>query len=251
MSIEKNVNGYISDFTCGHCFAQSGYNVLSAEYSVNRGTWGDFFGGGAIAIIECRHCEMINLLIFRLDEVDYDHSINNEYGVMPFLEEHPEIVSASYDNQMKCLADILSLHLLGQFPYGHKLGEKIPDDIKRDLQEAANCLSVNAPNSAAIMCRRVIERIAIHFGVNERTLSGTLKVLEDKKLIDCEYIIAFKEIKDWGNIGAHPKENDPGIYQTEAERIVRFTYLIVERVFYKLDIQTAVNELAAIRKGKN
>lgn len=248
MSIEKNIKGLISDFTCGHCIAQSGYDVLCAEYSVLRSTWGDFSNGGAFAIVKCRHCEMLNLLSFRLNEDDYGPSLNSQYEFRSYLEERPGIISARYDGHL--LEDILSMRLLGQFPYGYKLDKQIPDDIKRDLQEAANCLAVSAPNSVAIMCRRVIERLAIHFGVKERTLATTLKVLENKKLIDIELVSAFKEIKDWGNIGAHPKENDIGIYQAEAEKIIRFTYLIVERVFNKNDIQNVANELAKIREGK-
>jgi len=249
MSIEKNIKGLILDFTCGHCFAQSGYDVLFAEYSVSRGTWGVFFDGGAFAIVKCRHCEMLNLLSFQLNENDYGPSLNSPHEFRPYLEEHPSIITARYEGHV--LEDILSMQLLGQFPHGHKLGKQIPDDIKRDIQEAASCLAVSAPNSAAIMCRRVIERLAIHFGVRERTLATTLKVLENKKLIDIELVSAFKEIKDWGNIGAHPKENDTGIYQAEAEKIVRFTYLIVERVFNRSDIQNVANELAKIRKEKN
>ena len=251
--IESNIKGLITDFTCGHCFARSGYDVLFAEYSVLRGTWGDFFGGGAFSVVKCRNCEMLNLLSFRLDEDDYGHSLNSKYEVIPYLEERPGIITANYDSDMKCLADILSMRLLGQFPFGYKLGEQIPDDIKRDLREAANCLSVGASNSAAIMCRRVIERIAIHFGVQKgkRPLGKTLEILEKKELIDVEFINAFVEIKDWGNLGAHPKEDDPGIYQTEAEKIVKFTYLVVERIFDDDDIRNTLNELATLRKERN
>jgi hypothetical protein len=55
------------------------------------------------------------------------------------------------------------IELIGQYPYGHKL-DSTPEIIKRDLQEASNCLAIAASNAAVIMCGRVIERLAVHFG---------------------------------------------------------------------------------------
>lgn len=250
MKIDKNVQGLIQDFTCGYCLAQSGYNIAFAQHSELRGTWGDFYEGRAIAILECRSCKMLNVLVFDVDaEEDVGHPVN-ELG--PFLAEHPHIISAGFDKEEGSIYPTW-IELMGQYPYGHKLSKEVPQVVQQDLQEAANCLAVGSSNAAAIMCRRVIERLASHFGVKpdkNRMLGVTLKELEDRKLIDGKLLSAFKEIKDWGNMGTHPNEGEEGIDLLEARKVVEFTFLVVEHIFPHKDIRSFSDELRQMREKK-
>jgi hypothetical protein len=251
MNMDENVQGLIKDFTCGYCLAQSGYNIAFAQDSEWYGTWGEFYSGTAIAVLECRNCKMFNVLMFDVDEEGYGGSMD-EFELGPFMAEHPEIIYSGFDKEEGSIAPTW-IELMGQYPHGHKLSKEVPGVVRKDLKEAANCLAVGSANAAAIMCRRVIERLAAHFGVKPdkgRMLGETLKELEGKKLVDERLLKAFKEIKDWGNIGTHPNENDDGIDLLEAKKIVEFAFLVVDHIFPQKDIHSLGDELRQMRDNK-
>ncbi len=210
MSIEENIKRLVKNFTCGFCFASSGYEVVFADYSTWRGTYGDLWAGRAFAILKCNHCEMFNLLNFRVEEEDYEFE-KSEEELGPYLFKNPKIVDSGWypvskDSFFGTMGMMSPMWLapIGQYPYGYKLNDDIPPEIRRDLQEAGNCLAVNAINASAVMCRRVVERLASNFGVKpQRTLHRTLEKLKELEKIDEMLFEALHEVKYWGNLGAH------------------------------------------------
>jgi hypothetical protein len=251
MKIDKHVQALAKEFTCGYCFAQSGYNTVFAQHSALRGVSGDLYSGTAIAVLECRNCSMLNLLVFGVDE-DQNGTSMDESDVGPFLAEHPEIIGSHFFEDEGSLFTMW-IEMKGQYPNGHKLSEDVPWIIRKDLLEAANCLAVGASNAATIMCRRVIERLATHLGARSdkgRMLGAILREFEEKKLIDEKLLNAFREVKDWGNISTHPSKNEEGIGLTEAKQVVEFTFLIVESIFPQKDIASSINELRLIRENR-
>lgn len=211
---------------------------------------GDFCVGRAFASLECRSCKMFNLLVFNVTEDDWGGS-TSDLGL--FLAEHPEVISASLDRESMLILSPTRIELMGQYPYGHKFSDDIPDLIRQDLQDAANCLAIGAANAAAIMSRRVIERLAAYLGIEpnrHRMLAATLEELKDQELINERLYRAFKETKDWGNIGAHPSRGEEGINLPEAKRVVEFVFLIVDYISSRKDLHSFTADLKQRRKGK-
>ena len=232
-SIIQNINDMVSEFTCGYCFAQSGYDNVFSDHAEIWHTYGDLLVGKAIAVLRCRKCKMHNIFIFSVTESDYGDSMP-ESDMGPYLAERPQIISCGYDEELGMITLIMWIECMGQYPYGHKLPESVPENIRLDLQEAGNCLAIEASNAAVIMCRRVVERLAAHFGVTpkkNRMLGQTLQELEKKELISNDLLTAFREIKDWGNIGTHPGESEQGIQFSESRKVVELTFLLIEHVF--------------------
>ena len=251
MLIDRNIQGLITDFTCGFCSAQSGYEFAFAGHSEWRGSWGGLCEGRAIAVLECRNCKMLNVLTFKVDEDDNEWPMT-DWELGPYLAEHPEIIEARYDSSQDTISPVW-VALIGQYPHGHKLSNSIPALVRQDLKEAGNCLAVGAFDAAVIMSRRVVERLAAHAGVKPdkgRMLGETLKMLEQKKLIDEALLKAFREIKEWGNIGTHPSEDDEGLSMADAKTIVEFVHQVVDQIFPTADIRSTTDELRQRRENR-
>lgn len=85
---------------------------------------------------------------------------------------------------------------------------RIPDEIKKALNEAKLCLSVEAPMASSAMSRRAMQSACLHQGATEEKLEKQIDELYTKGIITAQ-------IKDWahsvrlvGNDGAHPKNKE-------------------------------------------
>ncbi|MFZ1265711.1 MAG: hypothetical protein WAU95_04545, partial [Anaerolineae bacterium] len=143
--------------------AQSGYDIVFADHSETRHVYGDLLEGKAIAVLKCRNCRMLNLLVFSVKEEDFGGSME-ESELEPFLAEHPHVLSPGFSEEEGSIAPMW-IELMGQYPHGFKLSRDVPVTIRYDLEEAGDCLAVGASNAAAVMCSRAIERLAADFGI--------------------------------------------------------------------------------------
>ncbi|MFY1111160.1 MAG: DUF4145 domain-containing protein [Methanosarcinaceae archaeon] len=95
--------------------------------------------------------------------------------------------------------------------------EGLPKGIEEYYQEALRCISVDSPNGAVTLFRKIIHAIGIYYGIAEKNDNKNLfKIIE--KLADDGYILpriknALLRIKDIGNDGAHINGNEPDISQ--------------------------------------
>ena len=236
--LDQAVRGTITVFACGYCFAQAGYDIVSAEVSEATWPWGDLEHGNAFALVTCRSCGMINLLAFGLEE-DRAHGTTTGVLLSLHLDEHPEIIRYVW---IPAGTDVFgheegrvyttSIALLGQYPYGHRLADNIDEVLRGDLQEAGNCLAVGAGSACAVMCRRVVERLAGSLGVEpQATLHLTLQKLQQEGRIDDTLHAAPSEIKAWGNVGAHPDADSPGWTAAEARDLLALVIHAVEYAY--------------------
>jgi hypothetical protein len=87
---------------------------------------------------------------------------------------------------------------------------EIPTHIGEDFSEAIRCLSVNAYNAAAEMCRRSLEASCIHLGIPKgmRDLEDMIDSLEAQRKITPHMKEVAHKIRLGGNRGAHPPEAD-------------------------------------------
>ena len=250
----KAIKAIIKDFTCGYCHAQQGYDVVYAGFDLDK----YYVGGRAFAILKCPSCKRLNLIIFDVvtDELPQPcgagpHTSMEEIeeAEKEFLAEHPETVSVTCDENDVIWRAFLSNPF--QYPHGYKFSESIPPLIEGDLVEAGNCLAVRASNAAAVMCRRVVERVAEHLGVpRRRNLEQTLNKLEelgvDKAIVD-----ALRAIKEWGNVGAHSGK-DEDVDLPHAREIFNLVITLVEYVFSHdlIKIKNMTDKLAEEHKRR-
>jgi hypothetical protein len=250
MNVSETVKRVVTDFVCGYCLAQSGYDVVTADCIWRHD---DLWAGGTIAegkafvIVECRSCRLPTLFVF---DVYYDEYIFwTDEGFSPefYCLEHPGVISVDWDASERLFEGCTGILFIGQYPYGHKFSESVPEAVCRDLEEAGNCLAVNATNACAAMCRRAIEQLANSLGIEpESNLCNTLKKMRDSGYIDQGLFEALYEVKQWGNIGAHA---DPGLIGLkEARNLLELVIRAVEYVYLKREIVTTADRLRQRRK---
>ena len=98
----------------------------------------------------------------------------------------------------------------------------LPEDINHYYQEALQCMSVEAPNGAATLFRKLIHAISVHYGIVETddymSIPKMIGKLEEEDVILPRFEEALTEIKELGNDGAHINENEPDMDQIETVR---------------------------------
>ncbi|MBN2256493.1 MAG: DUF4145 domain-containing protein [Anaerolineaceae bacterium] len=246
MALETNIEHLITDFTCGFCLAQLGYEIIFADRSECLPP--GFFlptAGQALAVIQCHSCKTHSVLFFAVEDQEEPFPME-ETRAYYYLEEHPEIIDdegkllSSYeaDGVSYVVIPPLRLKLMGQYPYARKFDDGIPESLRQDVQEAGSCLAIGAANASAVMSRRVVERLAKSLGLEVKprdSLCSILKKLKDGSHIDETLFNAMMEVKDWGNIGAHPGEED-SLKFDDARQVLS---LVIQAIEYACSNQRA------------
>lgn len=148
----------------------------------------------------------------------------DEFALKEFFDRNPDVVNDHWDSE-EGMFEYTWMEYQGQYPSGRKVSSAVPDDVRDALREASNCLAVGASDAAVLMSRCVIERLVSHLdeAQNRARLADALKSLKNKKIIsEAMYRFLF-EIKEWGNIIAHPKDRLP-INLREAQKVVEFVF---------------------------
>lgn len=250
MSHEKDITEavtfVVTEFVCGYCFAQSGYDVVAANCLWRHD---DLWAGGMIAegkafvVAKCRNCRLPNLVVFDVHYDEHIFRVDEWFSPEFYCAEHPGTILVDWDATEHIVYGYTWVSFVGQYPYGYKFSASIPDAVRDDLQEAANCLAVNAASACAAMCRRAIERLAKSLGIEpESNLCNTLKKMRDKGYIDQALFEALYEVKQWGNIGAHADDTDT-IELEEARALLGLVVRSVEYVYMKGEIKTGAESL--------
>jgi len=270
MAIKTNVERMITNFTCGYCLTQPGYAIVFADYSALRPYGIPLEIGRAFAVVRCRHCKMLNVLVFSVED-DEPLVVKEEdlQLVMMELDDDPQIIDPRWDWDKPSdrpadtrptdlpwddgfeVAAPERLNYMGQYPYGHRLGDSIPRAIRQDIQEAGSCLAINAANACTIMCRRAIERLAKSFNIDTKRkedLRKLLQKLRDQGHTDGTLFDALNEIRNWGNIGAHADEEE-SIALDEARRILELVTQAIEYAYsnQKERLERSTRHLSACR----
>ncbi|HNE05597.1 MAG TPA: DUF4145 domain-containing protein [Anaerolineales bacterium] len=260
MDIEDNLRREYGDyFQCGICQTFSEYEILFAksyeEYHYDdEGTKGQGF-----AIIQCQKCESLSLLTIKISGELRFESLLNEEDLNEFLRDNPDILNTEFSFYSADKFDdgaqpfyALCMSILGQYPFGLSVSKDVPDQIKLDIQESFNCLAIGAVNASVIMSRRVIQQIAINFGVKEdKFLGKALNELKEKNIINNELHEALIEVKNWGDGGAHPGKIQ-NILPEDAKKVADLMLFLVNYIYpTKRDPSPMVEELKKIRQGKS
>lgn len=123
----------------------------------------------------------------------------------------------------------------------------VPMEIAASYAEALRCFNrASAYTGTAILCRRTLEGICVHFGEKKGSLAQKLKALKDKGTIDSRvYDWANDVLRTLGNDAAH--DVNETIEEEDAKHALDFTRAIIEYLFV---FQAAYDRFKAEREER-
>lgn len=135
------------------------------------------------------------------------------------------------------------------YPMPTPTDERIPEEIKKDLNEAKLCFSVNAFRACASMCRRAIQQACIKEGANKsKDLEKQIDELKDKGIIT-------EQIRKWahscrylGNDASHPE--NPDVTKEDAEDVLSLAEQLMNILYVMPAISEKVNKIHEKKKEK-
>jgi hypothetical protein len=108
---------------------------------------------------------------------------------------------------------------------------ELPRSIREDFNEAKACIEARAPNAGAMMCRRLLSRLAIFSGAKDDTTTGPqLDYLKENHLIADDLYEAARMVKALGDEGAHPPDE---VTMEEATAAFRVTCAILQAMQHR------------------
>ncbi|OIO55830.1 hypothetical protein AUJ46_00225 [Candidatus Peregrinibacteria bacterium CG1_02_54_53] len=111
-----------------------------------------------------------------------------------------------------------------------KTGNVKSKNVKRDIEEALDCYSVEAWNGFASLCRRTIQSICDDHDVKGKAkVEKQVQTFTDNYDLDDEMKELLKEITLTGHDGAHP--HLPAVSKERAEKLFAFMQEIVRQVY--------------------
>jgi len=178
--------------------------------------------------IYCPHCRRYTALTPATTKVEYGYGQLNVPCI--WEREYNGVWWIGICNY--CKLPVL-VHNKGDRIYPHPLpsptDERVPENIRKDIDEAKICLSVGAYRACAVMARRALQTACIEKGASKGRLVDQLEELADKGIIT-------KDLKEWadivrwvGNDAAHPGSEE--VKKEDAEDILKLAEWFVDVVY--------------------
>ena len=130
--------------------------------------------------------------------------------------------------------------------------EYIPEQIRRDYEEA-NLILERSPKAAATLLRRCLQGMIHDFwGIKEKNLNAEVTQLKDKVTpIQWQAIDGLRKI---GNIGAHMEKDVDliiDIEPDEAQKLLKLIEMLLEKWYItRHDEEVLLNEIIGIAESK-
>lgn len=115
------------------------------------------------------------------------------------------------------------------YPLPTPTDERIPEKIRKDLDEAKICFSVNGFRGCAIMCRRALQVACKIKGATKKDLIDQINELAEKRIITNDLKELSHAIRWIGNDAAHPNEGE--VVEEDAKEILNLTEQFMQIVF--------------------
>lgn len=114
-------------------------------------------------------------------------------------------------------------------PLPSPVDERIPEKIRKDLEEAKLCFSVGAINASVGMCRKSLQRTCKEKGATEKELYSQIDEIASKGIISKDLKELAHSVRLIGNDGVHP--NDEEVTKEDAEEILKLAEQLLDIVF--------------------
>jgi len=116
--------------------------------------------------------------------------------------------------------------------YSHDLSINVPQDVSQDYQEAIRCFNSNAYKATVVMCRRALENTADLKQAIGTFLKNKLEDLHKKGLLDAASYNTASGIREFGNYGAHPKDDLlKAVGEFEADLVIKITGRLLTEIW--------------------
>ena len=109
------------------------------------------------------------------------------------------------------------------------LNWNLPKIVRNALEEAQKCYKAKAYSACTVMCYRGLDRICAEYNTKNKLLSGGLKELLNKHIIDRRIYEWGEVIKENCNIDEPPTNEK--IFKDEARDLLDFTIAICDYIF--------------------
>jgi hypothetical protein len=129
-------------------------------------------------------------------------------------------------------ADIESLYPAAS----HEIDKDLPvsQEIRQDFKEAGLTLSVDCYKASMVMSRRVLQRCLAEQGSKQRKLVDAINDAIQRTILRKPLHQLATEIREYGNLGAHPDEDELEVATKEAAtQILEFARLLINE-FYEI-----------------
>ena len=132
------------------------------------------------------------------------------------------------------------------YPLPSPTEERIPEDLRKDLDEAKICYSVGAYRGCAVLARRVVQVCCIDKGADKnKNLYQQIEELYENRIIT-------EDIKNWttairwiGNDAAHPSSNV--VDKEEADSVLK----LAEQFLYVVYVTSAIARERIEKRNEN
>ncbi|MFX1396850.1 MAG: DUF4145 domain-containing protein [Promethearchaeota archaeon] len=196
----------------------------------------------------CPHCNQHSL--FTLIENNVQWQIRQNCGKRPYcvyLESEGNYWWMAECHSCNKLVLILNNgERIYPSPQPKPSDENIPENVRKDLNEAKMCMTVSCFRASTAMCRRALETCCIDKGADEnKNLQGKIEELFTLGILTTD-------IKDWantvrwvGNDAVHINANEVG--KDDAEDILK----LAEQIFHIVYIAPAIAQKRQIKRSQS
>lgn len=110
----------------------------------------------------------------------------------------------------------------------------ISKEIREDYLEAGIALAAGCPKASMVMSRRVLQRCLKEQGCNQRNLVDAIDHAVNEGVLRRPFHSLATEIRQYGNLGAHPDDDQLQIANAEnARQVLDFVRLLIHD-FYEV-----------------
>jgi len=142
--------------------------------------------------------------------------------------------------------------ILGIYPSGtYDLDSTVPlsPEIRGDFREAGLCLGAGCFKASLTMSRSVLQRILKEQGCTQNKLVDAINHAISSGLLRKSFHAVAEEIREYGNLGAHPDDDQLANANREnAALVLEFARLLVHE-FY--EVPASAGKLKAARQNSS
>jgi len=133
-----------------------------------------------------------------------EHSDTMAYLIVKCPRDLCDISFVVYDRMNKRVTEV--------FPFPRTIAsdfhDAIPKQIRGDFAEAKKCWYADAYKGVVVLCRRVMQQVAVDKGASGQNLFDQINDMLSQGLITNSLHDAAHEVRHFGNFGAHPRDDN-------------------------------------------
>jgi hypothetical protein len=127
---------------------------------------------------------------------------------------------------------ILKMYPSGKFEL--KSNIPVPPEVSDEFQEAGLCIGAGCYKASMVMSRRVLQRCLKEQGCTKHKLVDAINEAVENNILRPPFHPVATEIRKYGNLGAHPDDNQlSNITRENAQLVLDFCRMIIHD-FYEI-----------------